>query len=104
MVETTGIPEVGDIIRKMTVVATGTKGDGIVKTAVGFIIFVKGAKKGDCLDIKIQKVFDKYAFADIVAKDTEEPEEEDQDETDDEGEETAEDEDDEEETEESGTE
>lgn len=101
MVEATGIPEVGDIMRKMTVMAVGTKGDGIVKTGVGFIIFVKGAKKGETLDIKIDKVFEKYAFASIVAK---EAEEEDQDEPDDEGEETAEDEDDEEETEESGTE
>jgi|GEM_PF-2169196 len=66
--EEKAIPEPGDVIRKMSVVAIGAKGDGIVKTKAGFVIFVKGAKKGDTVDIKVGKVFEKYAFAEILAK------------------------------------
>lgn len=61
-----GIPEVGEEMKDMTVTSVGEKGDGIVKTENGFIIFVKESKKGEIVNIRVRKVFEKFAFADII--------------------------------------
>lgn len=63
-----GTPEVDEVLENVKIISVGTKGDGICKTDNGFIIFVKEAKKGEVLDIKVKKVFDKYAFAEIVKR------------------------------------
>lgn len=65
-VEKTSSPDVGDEFRDITIIATGAKGDGIYKTPGGFVIIVQGAKKGDVVSIKVRKVFEKYAFAEIL--------------------------------------
>jgi len=44
--------------------ALGSKGDGIAKIDK-FIIFVKGAQPDKTYDVKVDKVFDKFAFASI---------------------------------------
>ena len=44
---------------------TGSKGDGIARIK-NFVVFVKNAKKGDRLRIKITSVKSKFAFAEIM--------------------------------------
>ncbi len=62
------VPEVGQVFEKVKIISVGSKGDGIFKTENGFIIIVQGAAKGDIVDIKVKKVFEKYAFAEVVKK------------------------------------
>ncbi|HLD10875.1 MAG TPA: TRAM domain-containing protein [Candidatus Nanoarchaeia archaeon] len=56
----------GDIV-DLKIEADGTKGDGIAKVE-GFIVFVKDAKKGDELKVKITRVLDKYAFGEVLGE------------------------------------
>ena len=58
--------KVGDEV-DIHVEAVGEKGDGIAKYK-GFVIFVPGAKEGDDLKVKIEKVFKKFAFATILGE------------------------------------
>lgn len=66
------VPGVGDVFENVTIVATGTKkdgsiGDGIFKAPGGFVIIVMGTKKGDVIPkIRIRKVYEKYAFAEVI--------------------------------------
>jgi len=57
---------VGDKL-DVTIEAQGEKGDGLAKVK-GFVIFVPGAKQGDRVKIKINKVLKKVGFAEIVGK------------------------------------
>src|SRR3989344_7805593 len=57
---------VGDTI-DVTIEAQGEKGDGLAKVK-GFVIFVPGAKQGDRVKVKINKVLKKVGFAEIVGK------------------------------------
>ncbi|EET89719.1 MAG: TRAM domain-containing protein [Candidatus Micrarchaeales archaeon] len=43
-----------------------SKGDGIAKKD-GFVIFVKGAKKGDTVKVRITDVKERYAQGEIIA-------------------------------------
>ncbi|MCP3684375.1 MAG: TRAM domain-containing protein [bacterium] len=52
---------------EVTIEATGAKGDGIAKIG-GFAVFVPEAQEGDQLRIKITRVMQKFAFAEIVQK------------------------------------
>ncbi len=56
--------KVGDELQ-VKVEATGARGDGIAKKD-GFVIFIKGAKEGDDIKIKIVEVKAKSALAEIV--------------------------------------
>ena len=58
--------EVGDVLN-VAIEATASKGDGIAKKD-GFVIFVKGAKKGDTVNVKIVEVKPRFALAEIVAQ------------------------------------
>ena len=61
-------PELEQEYHNVTILATGIKGDGIFKTPAGFVIIVAGAKRGDIVSIKVKRVFEKYAFAELMAK------------------------------------
>jgi predicted RNA-binding protein with TRAM domain len=57
--------------------STGREGDGIAKID-GFVIFVPGAKVGEEIDVKINKVTRRVGFGEVVAgvtADQPEPEE-----------------------------
>ncbi len=58
--------KVGDVLN-VAIEATASKGDGIAKKD-GFVIFVKGAKKGDTVNVKIVEVKPRFALAEIVAQ------------------------------------
>ncbi len=47
--------------------AVGAKGDGIAKVK-GFVIFIPGAKEGETLRIKVNKVFKKVGFAEVLGQ------------------------------------
>ncbi len=47
--------------------SVGAKGDGIAKIK-GFVIFVAGTKKGEYVKIKVKKVLQNAAFAEVVKK------------------------------------
>ena len=47
--------------------AVGAKGDGIAKVK-GFVIFVPGTKEGESVKIKINKVFKKVGFAEVLGQ------------------------------------
>ena len=70
---------VGDEL-DVTIEAQGEKGDGLAKVK-GFVIFVPGAKQGERVKIKINKVLKKVGFAEIVGKATTEASEETQEST-----------------------
>jgi len=55
--------KVGDEL-KIKVEAIGSKGDGIAKIDK-FILFVKKAELGKEYDVKVEKVFNNYAFSNI---------------------------------------
>jgi len=59
-------PELGQEYHNVTILATGIKGDGIFKTPAGFVIIVAGAKRGDAVSIIVRRVFEKYAFAELI--------------------------------------
>ena len=56
--------EVGDEFN-VFISALGERGDGIARHD-NFVIIVKGAETGKNYKIGITKVFDKYAFAEII--------------------------------------
>lgn len=56
--------KVGDEIT-VTIEAVASKGDGIAKVN-GFVVFVKGAKQGDNLKVKVTEVRPRFAIAEIV--------------------------------------
>lgn len=63
-----GVPKpvkVGDEL-DVKVEAVAAKGDGIAKKD-GFIIFIKGAKAGDAVKIKITDVRERFAVGEIIA-------------------------------------
>ena len=57
--------KVGDEI-EVTVEAVAAKGDGIAKKD-GFVIFIKGAKQGDTLKVRIADVRERFAVGEIIA-------------------------------------
>jgi predicted RNA-binding protein with TRAM domain len=62
-----GLPKpvkVGDELT-VTIEAIASKGDGIAKVK-GFVVFVKGAKQGDNLKVRITDVKPRFATAEII--------------------------------------
>ncbi|MCL5675053.1 MAG: TRAM domain-containing protein [Candidatus Marsarchaeota archaeon] len=57
--------KVGDEI-ELTVEATASKGDGIAKKD-GYVIFIKDAKQGDTVKVKITEVRARFAIGEIIA-------------------------------------
>ena len=57
--------KVGDEV-EVTVEAVASKGDGIAKKD-GFVIFIKGAKEGDKLKVKITDVKARFAIGEIMS-------------------------------------
>jgi predicted RNA-binding protein with TRAM domain len=57
--------KVGDEVEVM-VEAVASKGDGIAKKD-GFVIFIKGAKEGDKIKVKITDVKARFAIGEIMA-------------------------------------
>ena len=51
----------------VTIEAVGAKGDGIAKKE-GFVIFVPNASKGDSVRIRITKVLNNMAFAEVAGQ------------------------------------
>lgn len=49
----------------LQVVSTGQKGDGIAKH-MGFAIIIPKAKMGETVHVRISKVKDKFAFAELL--------------------------------------
>lgn len=80
----------GDVI-DITIESVGGQGDGIAKVS-GFVIFVKGAKKGETCKVKITEVKRTYATgekvgaADAPSREPEEEESEEREEESEEGE------------------
>lgn len=63
-----GVPKpvkVGDEV-EVRVEAVASKGDGIAKKD-GFVIFIKGAKEGDQLKVRIVDVKARFAIGEIVS-------------------------------------
>jgi len=54
---------VGDVV-DVTIESQGGQGDGIAKVS-GFVVFVKGAKKGDSCRVKISDVKRTYAIGEV---------------------------------------
>ncbi len=57
--------KVGDEV-EVKVEAVASKGDGIAKKD-GFVIFIKGAKEGDTVKVRITEVKPRFAIGEIVA-------------------------------------
>ncbi len=57
--------KVGDEV-EVSVEAVASKGDGIAKKD-GFVIFIKGAKEGDKVKVRITDVKARFAIGEIVA-------------------------------------
>lgn len=57
--------KVGDEV-EVKVEAVASKGDGIAKKD-GFVIFIKGAKEGDTIKVRITDVKARFAIGEIVA-------------------------------------
>jgi len=57
--------KIGDEL-EVKIEAVAAKGDGIAKKD-GFIIFVKGAKEGETIKIKITEVRERFAVGEIVS-------------------------------------
>jgi predicted RNA-binding protein with TRAM domain len=57
--------KVGDEV-DVSVEAVASKGDGIAKKD-GFVIFIKGAKQGDQIKVKITDVKARFAIGEIVS-------------------------------------
>ena len=57
--------KVGDEV-EVKVEAVASKGDGIAKKD-GFVIFIKGAKEGDQVKVKITDVKARFAIGELVA-------------------------------------
>jgi predicted RNA-binding protein with TRAM domain len=56
--------KVGDEL-DLTIEATASKGDGIAKKD-GYVIFVKDAKQGDSVKVKVVEVRARFAIAEIA--------------------------------------
>lgn len=57
--------KVGDEV-EVKVEAVASKGDGIAKKD-GFVIFIKGAKEGDSIKVRITEVKARFAIGEIVS-------------------------------------
>ena len=57
--------KVGDEV-EVKIEAVASKGDGIAKKD-GFVIFVKGAKEGDTIKVKITDVKARFAIGELIA-------------------------------------
>lgn len=57
--------KVGDVL-DVTIESTASRGDGIAKQD-GFVIFIKGAKPGDKLKVKITDVRTRFAIGEPTA-------------------------------------
>src|SRR5580704_12223430 len=57
--------KVGDEV-EVKVEAVASKGDGIAKKD-GFVIFIKGAKEGDTIKVRISDVKARFAIGEIIA-------------------------------------
>ena len=57
--------KVGDEV-EVSVEAQASRGDGIAKKD-GFVIFIKGAKEGDKLKVRITEVKARFAIGEVVA-------------------------------------
>jgi predicted RNA-binding protein with TRAM domain len=51
---------------EVKVEAVASKGDGIAKKD-GFVIFIKGAKEGDTVKVRITEVKERFAVGEIIA-------------------------------------
>ena len=56
----------GEIV-EVEIINIGKAGDGVGKID-GFIIFVPETEKGDMVEVKITKVMDRMAFAELIEK------------------------------------
>ena len=57
--------KVGDEI-EVKIEAVASKGDGIAKKD-GFVIFIKGAKEGDTVKIRVTEVKERFAVGEIIS-------------------------------------
>ncbi|MDD5317415.1 MAG: TRAM domain-containing protein [Candidatus ainarchaeum sp.] len=57
--------KVGDEVQ-VTIEAIAAKGDGIAKVE-GFVVFVRGARQGQTLKVRITDVKNRYATGEMVA-------------------------------------
>lgn len=57
--------KVGDEV-EVTIEAQASRGDGIAKKD-GFVIFIKGAKEGDKLKVRITEVKARFAIGEVIA-------------------------------------
>ncbi len=57
--------KVGDEV-EVKIEAVASKGDGIAKKD-GFVIFIKGAKEGDTIKVRITDVKARFAIGEIIA-------------------------------------
>ncbi len=57
--------KVGDEL-ELTIEASASKGDGIAKKD-GYVIFVKGAKQGDTLKVRITEVRPRFALGEPIS-------------------------------------
>jgi predicted RNA-binding protein with TRAM domain len=63
-----GVPKpvkVGDEV-EVKIEAVASKGDGIAKKD-GFVIFIKGAKEGDTVKVRISDVKERFAIGELMA-------------------------------------
>lgn len=51
--------------RRVEIESIGDQGDGIAKIEHGFVLIVDGANEGQIVDVVIEDVRDKYAFANV---------------------------------------
>lgn len=58
--------KVGDVI-SVTIEATASKGDGIAKKD-GFVVFVKDAKQGQTVNVKITDVRARFAIGELTGE------------------------------------
>jgi predicted RNA-binding protein with TRAM domain len=62
-----GVPKpvkVGDEV-EVKIEAVASKGDGIAKKD-GFVIFIKGAKEGDSVKVRISDVKERFAIGELI--------------------------------------
>jgi predicted RNA-binding protein with TRAM domain len=57
--------KVGDEV-EVKIEAVASKGDGIAKKD-GFVIFIKGAKEGDSVKVRISDVKERFAIGEVIA-------------------------------------
>ncbi|MDE1861265.1 MAG: TRAM domain-containing protein [Candidatus Micrarchaeota archaeon] len=57
--------KVGDEV-EVKIEAVASKGDGIAKKD-GFVIFIKGAKEGDTVKVRISDVKERFAIGELTA-------------------------------------